>query len=202
VSCHIISIKHSYGYLNKLKDLYDSHSKLELIQLLVKIFNLELKNDDSMALTSKIKAMMHHIDATGVEIDIPITTFIEALYFTYSHYHESMQASGQMKSNTFDTLVEKYAKHEKAFIKKSSHPVGEIMCLAQKGKNQSHDSSIGKGSKRGCRRKNFRGRGVCTTKVRYLIFTMTVTERMNHMNQIHAKSHGRSVGHVLYSLHG
>jgi hypothetical protein len=67
VSHHIISIKDSYGALNKLKDLYDSHSKLELIQLLVKLFNLELKNDDPMALASEIKAIMHDIDATWSE---------------------------------------------------------------------------------------------------------------------------------------
>lgn len=31
VSHHIISIEYSWGSLKKLKDLYDSHSKLELI---------------------------------------------------------------------------------------------------------------------------------------------------------------------------
>jgi hypothetical protein len=31
VRCHIISIKDSYGALKKFKDLYDSHSELELI---------------------------------------------------------------------------------------------------------------------------------------------------------------------------
>jgi SH3-like domain-containing protein len=33
VSHHIKSIKDSWGALKKLKDLYDSHSELELIQL-------------------------------------------------------------------------------------------------------------------------------------------------------------------------
>jgi hypothetical protein len=80
VSHHIISTKDSYGALKKLKDLYDSHSELELIQLLVKLFNLELKNDDPMDLASEIKAILHDIDATGVKIDIPLIAFIKALY--------------------------------------------------------------------------------------------------------------------------
>ena len=31
VSHHLVSIKDSYGALKKLKDLYDSHSELEII---------------------------------------------------------------------------------------------------------------------------------------------------------------------------
>jgi len=75
-----------------MKYLYVSHSKLELIQLLVKLFNLELKDDDPMELVQKIKAIMHVIDAIGVEIDLPLAAFIEALYPTHSHYLESLQA--------------------------------------------------------------------------------------------------------------
>jgi hypothetical protein len=52
VSHHIASINDSYSALNKLNYLYDTHFELELIQLMVKLFNLELKNDDPMALTS------------------------------------------------------------------------------------------------------------------------------------------------------
>jgi hypothetical protein len=60
----IVSINELYGSLNNLKDLYDSHEELELIQLLVNIFNLELNNDDPMVLASKIKAIMHDIIIT------------------------------------------------------------------------------------------------------------------------------------------
>jgi hypothetical protein len=60
----IVSINELYGSSNNLKDLYDSHEELELIQLLVNIFNLELNNDDPMALASKIKAIMHDIIIT------------------------------------------------------------------------------------------------------------------------------------------
>jgi hypothetical protein len=120
VSHHIVSINDSYGALKKLKDSYDSHSKLELVQVLVKRFNLELKNDDPMALASKIKAIMHDNYSIRVNIGIPFIDFIKSLYPKYSHYHESLEASGQMKSITFHTLVEKVTKCEKSFGNKSS----------------------------------------------------------------------------------
>ena len=74
--------------------MYGFHLELELIQSLVKVFNLELNDDDPMALTYEIKAIMHDIDATGVKIDVPLTTFIKALYPTYFHYLESLQSFG------------------------------------------------------------------------------------------------------------
>ena len=52
MSHNIISIIYYYGDLKKLKDLYGSHVELELIQLLLSLFNLELKDNDPMALTS------------------------------------------------------------------------------------------------------------------------------------------------------
>jgi hypothetical protein len=82
---------------------------------MLKLFNLELKNDDPMALPLEIKAIMHDIKPTRVNIDLPLTSFIKALYSTYSHYLESLQESGQMKSITFKKLVEKVAECEKAF---------------------------------------------------------------------------------------
>jgi len=81
----------------------------------VKIFNIELKDGDPMDLSYEIKSIMHEIDSAGVDIDIHLMTFIKALYPTYSHYLESLQASGQMKSITFDSLVEKVAECEKYF---------------------------------------------------------------------------------------
>jgi len=55
VNCHISSIYDTWNALKKLKDFFDSHSKLELIQLQLKLFNLELKNDDPMALISELE---------------------------------------------------------------------------------------------------------------------------------------------------
>lgn len=97
MSYHIVSITDSYGALKKLKDLYDSHSKSELVQLMVKLFNLELKDDDLLARSFEIR----------VKIDILLTTFIKALYPTYSHYLEFLQATDQLKSIICDSLVEK-----------------------------------------------------------------------------------------------
>ena len=58
---HILSAKNSYGALKKLKYLYGSQSKLELIQLLLKLFNLELKDNDHMVVASNITSIMHEI---------------------------------------------------------------------------------------------------------------------------------------------
>jgi hypothetical protein len=91
-----------------------------------------------------------------------------------------------LKSITFDTLVEKVVERDKAFGKKTTQTTGESVCLAQKGKNQSHDSSGGEGNKTGRGTNNFRGRGVGTITVRDTIFTVPVAERMGHMKQIHA----------------
>jgi hypothetical protein len=76
VSHHIASINDSYCTLKRLNDMYDTHSKLELIQMMVNLFNLELKNDVPIDLASNIKDIMHDIDATRVNIDLPLTTFI------------------------------------------------------------------------------------------------------------------------------
>jgi hypothetical protein len=93
VSHHISSISDSYGTLKRLNELYDTHSKIELIQLMLKLFNLELKNDAPMALALEIIAIMHDIEATREIIDLLLATFNKDLYPTYSHYLESMQAS-------------------------------------------------------------------------------------------------------------
>jgi hypothetical protein len=102
-----------------------------------------------MDLAYEIKAIMHDIDVASVEIGISLMVFIKALYPTYSHYLTSLQDSNQLNSLYFESLVEKIAECEKDFRKKTSHPIEETMFLAQKRKNQSHDSSRGEGSKRG-----------------------------------------------------
>ena len=92
---------------------------------------------------------MHEIVATGENIDLPFTTFIKALYPTYSHYLELLQASNQRKSMTFQKLVKKVADHEKAFGKKPSPLTSETVYLGQKDKNKPPDSSRGEISRRG-----------------------------------------------------
>ena len=69
VSRHIISCKSAFAALNKMEYLYDSHLELQIIQLLMKLFNLEMKDNDPMKLASKIRALFHDIEATVVKVD-------------------------------------------------------------------------------------------------------------------------------------
>lgn len=56
----------SFKALNNLTELYDYHSELEVVQLMINVFNLELKNYDPLALASKVRSIMHDIKATSV----------------------------------------------------------------------------------------------------------------------------------------
>ena len=89
VSHHISPFSNAFEALQKLKELYDSHSELEVVQLLIKLFSLELKNDDPLALASEVRLIMHDIKTTGVQIDIPLIAYVKELYLTYSNYLES-----------------------------------------------------------------------------------------------------------------
>ena len=97
VSCHILSYSTAFEALQKLKELYDSHSALEVVQLMIKLFTLELQNNDPLALASEVKSIMHDMKSTKVELDIPLIAFLKALYPTYSNYLESLQANGNLK---------------------------------------------------------------------------------------------------------
>ena len=97
VSRHISQSSNALEALQKLKELYDSHSKLKVVQLMIKLFSMELKNDDPIALASKVKSIMHDIEVINVQLDIPLIDFIKALYPTYSNYLESLQANGNLK---------------------------------------------------------------------------------------------------------
>lgn len=99
-----------------------------------------------MALASEMKTIMHDLDALGVKVDIILMAYIKALYPTYSNYLESLQASGNLKSLTFDLLVAKIVEHEKAFGKKLD---SETLCIAQRWKNHSQDSPKEEGSSKG-----------------------------------------------------
>jgi len=102
---------------------------------MIKLFPLELQNNDPLALASKVKSIMHDIKATKVELDIPLIIFLKALYPTYSNYLESLQENGNLKDITFDSLVKKIAEREKAFGKKTTPESSkEAVCLAHKEK--------------------------------------------------------------------
>jgi len=49
---------------------------------MIKLFTLELQNDDLLSLVSKVKYIMHDIKVTNVELDIPLIAFLKALYPT------------------------------------------------------------------------------------------------------------------------
>ena len=133
VSHHISTFSNAFEALQKLKELYDSHSALEVVQLMIKLFTLELQNNDPLALASEVKSIMHDIKVTNVELDIPLIAFLKALYPTYSNYLESLQANGNLKDITFDSLVKKFAEREKTFGKKTTlESFEEAVCLAQR----------------------------------------------------------------------
>lgn len=64
---------------------------------------------------------MHDIQAIDAKIDVPLTYFVKALYPTYSHYLETLQASGKLKEIFFDSLMEKFTKRDNDFEKKKAH---------------------------------------------------------------------------------
>lgn len=72
---------------------------MEFIQLQSNLFNLELKDNDPMALASKIKAFMHDIDVASGKVNIAFMAYIKDLYPKYSEYLELLQASGNLKSH-------------------------------------------------------------------------------------------------------
>lgn len=79
VNRQINSIVVAWNYLEKLKDLFESYSKLELIQLQLKLFNLVLKDDDPMLLILEIQVIMHDIDSIGEKIKIALMALIKTL---------------------------------------------------------------------------------------------------------------------------
>ena len=77
VSRHVSPFSNSFEALKFLKELYDSHTELEFIQLMIKLFSLELKSDDPLSLTSEVRSIMHDIKSCGVEIYIPLISYVK-----------------------------------------------------------------------------------------------------------------------------
>eukprot|EP00253_Pinus_taeda_P028890 PITA_28890 len=159
VSHHISPLSTAFEAFQKLKELYDSHCTLEVVKLMIKVFTLELQNNDPLALASEVKSIMHDIKSTKVELDIPLIAFLKVLYPTYSNYLDSLQANGNLKDITFNSLVKNFVEREKAFGKKTTpESYEEVVCLVHKENNLSQDSSRGRGGRRG-RGRYFKGRG-------------------------------------------
>lgn len=157
---------------------------------MIKLFTLELKNNDPLALASELMSIMHDINSTKVELDIPLIAFLKALYPTYSKYLESLQANGNLKDITFDSLVKKFVEREKAFGNKTAPESSEeTVCLSHKGKHPAQDSTRGRGGRRG-RGRYFRGRGADILKEKRQIYTAFTAKEMDHMMPLHASYHG------------
>lgn len=112
---------------------------------------------------------MHDIKSIGLEIDIPLITYVKAKYPTYSHYLDSLQANGNLKEIIFDSLENKFAKREKGFGKKTT-PQSTEKYVSFTQKNHAQDSSRGRGGQRGRERRNFGGKGANSSKEKSLIF--------------------------------
>ena len=93
---------------------------------MIKLFSLELKNDDPLALASEVRSILHDIKNTGVEFDIPLIAYVKALYPTYAHYLESLQASGNLMKITFDSLEKKLQKERRLLERR------QPLCLLKK----------------------------------------------------------------------
>ena len=101
-----------------------------------------------------------------------------------------MQASVKLNEISFDSLEKKFVEREKDFGKKTTpQSSDEVVCLARKEKNHAHDSSRGRGGRRGRGRKNNRGGWADITKEKYLTF-FAYNATKNNMILPHVSSHG------------
>ena len=53
-----------------------------------------MKDNDPLKRVSEIKAIFHDNEATGIKLYLRLTNFMKVLHLVYSHYLESLQASG------------------------------------------------------------------------------------------------------------
>lgn len=79
---------------------------------MIKLLSLELKNDDPLALALEVRSIMHDIKTTHVQIYIPLIDYVKALYPTYPYYLKLLQASGNLKEITFNSLEKNFVERE------------------------------------------------------------------------------------------
>ena len=94
------------------------------LHMRIKLFLLEIKDNDLRSVAYENREMMNKILASGMKPELPLATFLKSLYSTHSKYVES-QATDKLKDHTFNTLVEKIANREKSFRMISSDPAGK-----------------------------------------------------------------------------
>ena len=85
-----------------------------------KLFNLELKDDDPLALASEIRGIMHNIETTSVKMDVPLKknsrNYITPIPIILSHYKVSKYISP-------DSLMVKFSKGERFWEEDGSFTV-------------------------------------------------------------------------------
>ena len=64
---------------------------------MVKLFKLEMKDNDLIIVASEIREIMRKIQAIGMQPNLPLASFVKPLYPTHSHYLESLQVSDKLK---------------------------------------------------------------------------------------------------------
>ena len=64
---------------------------------MLKLFKLEMKDNDVIIVASDIRAIMHKIQAIGMQPNLPLASFFKPLYPTHWHYLESLQVSDKLK---------------------------------------------------------------------------------------------------------
>ena len=79
---------------------------------MIKLFSLELQNDDLLSLASEVKSIIDDIKVTNIEVDILVIVFVTTFYPTYSNYLDSLQANGNLKEIKFDSVMNKFAKRD------------------------------------------------------------------------------------------
>ena len=67
---------------------------------MLNLFNLGVKDNDTMTIAYEIKKIMHEINFIDVKVNLPLTSFIKFIYPTYLHYLESVPFSGTLKDLT------------------------------------------------------------------------------------------------------
>lgn len=120
-----------------------------------------MKGNGTLKLDFEIKSIFHDMKSTGVGVDLKLTIFIEFLHPVYSHYSESLKASGQLKDVTFDKQVKTIVERENALRKKDppQNSNVETLCLAQKYHKSHGENSKGDKRIRDHGRRNYRGGG-------------------------------------------
>ena len=98
LSRHISPFSTTFEAFQKMKELYDSHSALKVVQLMIKLFTLELQNNDPLAIASELKSIMHSLrtqlqGSTHIVVDStrPLCTPLQSLYLSTNTLDSDLQ---------------------------------------------------------------------------------------------------------------